>query len=78
MVTADVSDQTSAILFTIIEACRSRKLDPWEYLRHVLTRLPSMTNHQLDAVMPNAWAKTRHTAGRSSAPRMNDQSQPAA
>ena len=51
--------ETSAILFTLIEACRSRKLDPWEYLRDVLTRLPSMTNQQIDEVMPEAWAKAK-------------------
>ena len=78
MVTADVSDQTSAILFTIIEACRSRKLDPWEYLRHVLTRLPSMTTSQLDEVMPDAWRQARNTAGQSSARRINHRSQTAA
>ena len=32
--------QRSAILFTIIEACRSRGIDPQTYLREVLTRLP--------------------------------------
>ena len=58
--------QTSAILFTIIEACRSRQIDPWEYLRDVLTRLPSMTNRQLDEVMPDAWAKARSPTGESS------------
>ena len=31
-------------MFTIIEACRRRSIDPWEYLRDVLTRLPSMSN----------------------------------
>ena len=46
--------QTSAILFTLIEACRSRSIDPWAYLRDVLTRLPSMTNQQIDDVMPDA------------------------
>ena len=34
----------SAILYTIIECCRRRGLDPFAYLRDVFTRLPSMTN----------------------------------
>jgi len=59
--------QTSAILFTLIEACRSRQIDPWEYLRDVLRRLPSMTNRQLEEVMPDAWARARDTTGRPSA-----------
>lgn len=51
--------QRSAILFTIIEACRSRSIDPQTYLRDVLTRLPTLTNRQIKDVTPEAWAKTR-------------------
>ena len=51
--------QRSAILYTIIESCRARGLDPWAYLREVLTRLPSMTNRQVKDVTPKAWAKTQ-------------------
>lgn len=50
--------QRSAILFTIIEACRSRGIDPQSYLRDVLTRLPTLTNRQIDEVTPAAWAKS--------------------
>ncbi|OYW28589.1 MAG: hypothetical protein B7Z47_05670 [Chthoniobacter sp. 12-60-6] len=46
-------------LFTIIEACRRRRIDPWEYLRDVLTRLPSMTNRQIGEIMPDVWAKAQ-------------------
>lgn len=53
--------QTSAILFAIIEACCRRQIETWEYLRYVLTRLPSMTNRQLEDVMPDAWAKAGST-----------------
>lgn len=55
--------QTSAILFTLIEACRRRQIDLWEYLRDMLTLLPGMTNRQIEAVMPDAWAKARDTTG---------------
>ncbi len=51
--------QRSAILFTIIEACRSRGIDPQTYLRDVLTRLPTLTNWQIKHVTPEAWAKAR-------------------
>jgi hypothetical protein len=67
--------ETSAILLKIIEACRSRKIDPWAYLRDVLTSLPSMTTSKLDEVMPEAWLKARSTAGKSSVPLIADQSQ---
>jgi transposase len=55
--------QRSAILFTLIEACRSRGIDPQTYLREVLTRLPTLTNKQVKDVTPAAWAKTRRIDG---------------
>jgi len=51
--------QRSAILYTIVECCRRRGIDPLTYLRDVLTRLPSMTNWQVKDVTPQAWAATR-------------------
>ncbi len=48
-----------AILYTIIECCRRRHIDPYTYLREVLTRLPRMTNHQIPEVTPAAWAKAQ-------------------
>jgi|GEM_PF-2029102 hypothetical protein len=51
--------QRSAIIYTVIENCRRRKLDPFAYLRNVLTRLPNMTNHQIPEVTPQAWAKAQ-------------------
>jgi transposase len=47
--------QRSAIIYTIIENCRRRSLDPFKYLRDVLTRLPNMTNWQIPEVTPQAW-----------------------
>jgi transposase len=52
----------SAILYTIIECCRRRGLDPFTYLRDVFTRLPSMTNWQVKDLTPEAWAKMRQQA----------------
>lgn len=51
--------ERSAIIYTIIESCRRRGIDPYSYLRDVLTRLPRMTNHQTHMVTPGAWAKNR-------------------
>jgi hypothetical protein len=50
--------QHSAILYTVIQSCRCRGIDPHAYLRDLLTRLPSMTNWQVKHVTPEAWAKT--------------------
>lgn len=54
--------ERSAIFFTLIEACRSRGIDPQTYLREVLTRLPTMTNRQIKDVTPEAWAKAQPAA----------------
>jgi transposase len=48
-----------AILYTIVESCRRRGIDPQAYLRDVLTRLPKMTTSQIPEVTPEAWSKAR-------------------
>jgi len=59
--------QRSAIIYTVIENCRRRSLDPFTYLRDVLTRLPNMTNHQIPEVTPQAWAKAHSQVQRQAA-----------
>lgn len=55
---AEAGDR-SAILYTIVECCRRRGIDPNAYLRDVLTRLPHATNFQIKDLTPEAWAKAR-------------------
>jgi len=55
---ADAGER-GAILYTVIESCRRRGIDPYAYLKDVLTRLPNMTNHQVPEVTPAAWATAR-------------------
>jgi len=49
--------ERSAILYTIVECCRRRGIDPFAYLRDILTRLPTATNWQIKDLTPEAWAK---------------------
>ncbi|HEX7860806.1 MAG TPA: transposase [Verrucomicrobiae bacterium] len=51
--------QRGAIIYTVIESCRRRNIDPYTYLRDILTRLPHLTNHQITEVTPAAWAKAQ-------------------
>lgn len=51
--------ERSAIIYTVIESCRRRGLNPYAYLKDVLARLPRMTNKQIPEVTPQAWAKTQ-------------------
>lgn len=49
--------ERGAILYTIVESCRRRGIDPYAYLKDVLTRLPKMTNRQVSEILPSVWAK---------------------
>jgi transposase len=51
--------QRGAIIYTLIESCRRRQIDPDTYLRDVLTRLPLLKNHQISEITPAAWAKAQ-------------------
>jgi len=51
--------QRGAILYTIVESCRRRGIDPLAYLRDVLTRLPKMTTSQIPEVTPEAWGQAQ-------------------
>ena len=59
---SDTSGETSAILYTIIESARRRGLDPLEYLRDALSRLPRMTIAQVPELLPAAWAAAQEAA----------------
>jgi transposase len=48
--------QRSAIIYSIVVSCKRRGIDPLQYLRDVLQRLPSMTNRDdLTPLTPAAW-----------------------
>jgi transposase len=51
--------ERSAIVYTVIESCRRRGVEPYAYLRDVLTRLPHLTNKQVPQIVPAAWGKAR-------------------
>jgi hypothetical protein len=47
--------ERSAIIHTLVENCYCRRLDPFTYLRDMLTRLSNMTNRQIPEVTPQTW-----------------------
>ena len=51
--------QRSAILYTLIESCKRRGINPQDYLRDVLTRLPTMKITQVDQLTPANWLAAR-------------------
>ena len=51
--------ERGAVIYSIIESCRRHGVEPYSYLRDVLTRLPSMTNRQIKDIVPKAWAAAK-------------------
>jgi hypothetical protein len=47
------------VIYTMIESCRRRGIDPHEYLRDVLTRITVTTSWQVAELTPENWAKTK-------------------
>jgi transposase len=45
----------SAVIYSIVVSCRRRGIEPWTYLRDVLTRLPGMKQSELPALLPANW-----------------------
>ncbi len=45
--------ERSAIVFTVIEACRRRGIDPFAYLRDVFTRMRTSTRNSMVSVKPS-------------------------
>jgi IS66 C-terminal element len=45
----------SAVIYSIIVSCRRRGIDPWDYVRDVLKRLPGMKQSELPSLLPRCW-----------------------
>ena len=56
---AEEAGQRNAIIYTLIANCRLQQVEPFEYLKDVLTRLPSATNRQLADLTPQNWKAAR-------------------
>ena len=49
----------SAVIYSIIVSCRRHGVDPWEYLRDMMHKLPAATNHDLPNLVPARWKASR-------------------
>lgn len=62
---SDRGGETAAVLFSFTASCKHLKLDPFVYLRDVLTHLPGLANPtdaQLDFWLPDAWSARQRQA----------------
>jgi hypothetical protein len=47
--------KTAAILFTFTSTCHRLGVEPWAYLKDVLTRLPTTPKENLPNLLPDRW-----------------------
>jgi len=52
---SDNGGNTAAVLFSFIATCQRHEVDPFAYLRDVLTRLAATPLSQLDQLLPDRW-----------------------
>jgi transposase len=52
---SDHGGRTAAILFSLIASCQRHKLDPFVYLKDVLTRIAAHPHHRLAELLPGKW-----------------------
>jgi transposase len=52
---SDNGGATAAVLFSLIATCERHKVDPFAYLRDVLTRIAGTPVSQLDQLLPHCW-----------------------
>jgi transposase len=59
--------ERSAALYTMTETCRMLGINPYEYLKDVLTRLPGTADAEVKNLTPASWAKSKLPAVRQAA-----------
>lgn len=47
--------RAAAVWMSIIQTCRLQGIDPFDYVKDVLTRLPSASTSQVDQFLPDRW-----------------------
>jgi len=58
---SDNGGRTAAILFSLIATCQRHKVEPFAYLRNMLTRIAATPMSQLDQFLPDRWQAARQT-----------------
>ena len=61
--------RTAAVLLSFTSTCNRLGVEPWAYLQDVLTRLPTTSAGQLDALLPDKWQAAQSAAAKDGAER---------
>ena len=43
------------MIMSLLQSAKLNKIEPWVYLKDVLTRLPTQLNSKLDELLPHLW-----------------------
>jgi transposase len=54
-----LAGQRAAAVMSLIQSAKLNGLDPYEYLRDVLTRLPTQKASRISELLPHRWASLR-------------------
>jgi transposase len=52
---SELAGQRAAVVMSLVQSAKLNGLDPWVYLRDVLTRIHSHPSHRLDELLPHRW-----------------------
>jgi len=52
---SDAGGKRAAIIYSIIETCKQNAVNTFDYLRDVLTRLPTQTSNKIHELLPYNW-----------------------
>lgn len=54
--------ERNAVIYTLVANCRMHGIEPYEYLKDVLTRLPTTSNQEVEQLTPLNWRRNRQRA----------------
>jgi len=56
---SECGGKTAAILYSLIGSCRANDINPYEYLKDVLTRINTLPYSRLQELLPHNWEQLR-------------------
>ena len=52
---SQLAGERAAMIMSLLQSAKLNKLDPWTYLKDVLTRLPTQLNRRIEELLPHRW-----------------------
>ena len=52
---SELAGERAAMIMSLLQSAKLNKIEPWVYLKDVLTRLPTQLNSKLDELLPHLW-----------------------